>query len=195
MGKAAQTKQYIIEKSAAVFNKRGFAGTSLQDLTSATGLTKGSIYGNFENKDDVAIAVFHYNIKKMQLFFGTEMSKKSTFRDMLLTYPEQYEKFLSGSKFPDGGCPIMNTATEADDTHLVLKKISRKALLDWKDNIALLIEEGKTAGEFKPETSAETAAVGMLALIEGATLFGKLTENEKYMHMALEPLRKLIMEL
>jgi AcrR family transcriptional regulator len=37
---------------------KGYAGTSMYDLTEATGLTKGSIYGNFENKDDVALAGF-----------------------------------------------------------------------------------------------------------------------------------------
>jgi TetR/AcrR family transcriptional repressor of nem operon len=37
---------------------KGYSGTSMSDITAATGLTKGSIYGNFENKDEVAIAAF-----------------------------------------------------------------------------------------------------------------------------------------
>ena len=54
LSKAERTKQFIVEKAAAVFNEKGYAGTSMNDLTIATGLTKGSIYGNFENKDDIA---------------------------------------------------------------------------------------------------------------------------------------------
>ncbi len=60
MNKAERTKQFIIEQTASIFNKKGYAGTSLQDITAATSLTKGSIYGNFGGKDDVALAVFDY---------------------------------------------------------------------------------------------------------------------------------------
>jgi len=38
-------------------------GTSLSDMTDATGLTKGSIYGNFNSKDEVALAAFDHNLK------------------------------------------------------------------------------------------------------------------------------------
>ena len=59
--KAERTRNFIIEKTAEIFNRKGYAGTSMSDITEATGLTKGSIYGNFENKEDVALAVFEYN--------------------------------------------------------------------------------------------------------------------------------------
>ena len=64
MNKAEKTKSFIIEKTATLFNTKGFAGTSLNDITEATGLTKGSVYGNFKNKDEVALAVFEFNTKK-----------------------------------------------------------------------------------------------------------------------------------
>jgi len=61
MTKAESTRLFIIERIAPVFNKKGYHGTSLADITEATGLTKGSIYGNFANKEEVAIAVYEYN--------------------------------------------------------------------------------------------------------------------------------------
>jgi AcrR family transcriptional regulator len=39
----------------------------MSDLTDATGLTKGSICGNFSNKEEVALAVFDYNYQKIYL--------------------------------------------------------------------------------------------------------------------------------
>ncbi|WP_144916166.1 TetR/AcrR family transcriptional regulator [Mucilaginibacter frigoritolerans] len=39
------TRDFILQKVAPLFNKKGYAGTSLSDLTDATGLTKG---GNSE---------------------------------------------------------------------------------------------------------------------------------------------------
>jgi len=64
MSKAEKTRQFIIEKTAPIFNKKGYAATSLADITEATGLTKGSIYGNFENKEEVVIEALRYNVSK-----------------------------------------------------------------------------------------------------------------------------------
>ena len=62
MSKAGRTRQFIIETTAGIFNTKGYAGTSMSDITEATGLTKGSIYGNFGNKEDVALAVFDHKL-------------------------------------------------------------------------------------------------------------------------------------
>ena len=75
MSKAEETKAFIIEKIAPVFNKKGYAGTSLSDMTEATGLTKGSIYGNFSNKDEVALAAFDHNFSKVNAIISGEMDK------------------------------------------------------------------------------------------------------------------------
>ena len=71
--KADKTRQFIIEKAASIFNEKGYAGTSLNDLMKATGLTKGSIYGNFENKDEVAVAVFDYNISRVTEYIKSKI--------------------------------------------------------------------------------------------------------------------------
>ncbi len=63
--KAERTRKFIVERTAPIFNMKGYSGTSLTDLTAATGLTKGSIYGNFENKDDVAIARPHPALERV----------------------------------------------------------------------------------------------------------------------------------
>lgn len=63
--KSENTKQLIIEKTASVFNTKGYAGTSINDLMNVTGLSKGCIYGNFENKDEIALKVFDYNFAKI----------------------------------------------------------------------------------------------------------------------------------
>ncbi len=64
MNKAERTRHFIIEKAAPIFNTKGYAGTSLSDMTEATGLTKGSIYGNFADKDEVALACFEHILIK-----------------------------------------------------------------------------------------------------------------------------------
>ena len=53
--KAEETKKFIVEKAAPIFNKKGFAATSMNDILDVTGLSKGCVYGNFENKDEIHV--------------------------------------------------------------------------------------------------------------------------------------------
>src|SRR3954468_12512488 len=55
--KKAQTRERLIEAAARVFAEKGFATTSLDEVAEAAGLTKGAVYSNFENKEDLVTAV------------------------------------------------------------------------------------------------------------------------------------------
>ena len=190
--KANRTRQFIIEKAAPVFNKKGIAGTSLSDLTQATGLTKGSIYGNFKDKDDVAVCVFQYNVDYLISYLGRAIERAATATDKLLAIPRAYRK-LYKTMIAYGGCPILNTAAEADDTHQVLRRMTVNAIETMKKTIAALIEAGKGSGEFNDNTDAGKMAEVIIALIEGGSLLSKVTGKKTYMMNALEQIENLIL--
>jgi len=194
MSKADKTKEYIIEKTASIFNTKGYAGTSLNDLTAVTGLTKGSIYGNFKNKDDVAVEAFKYNLQLMNQLFISEKEKEKSYRGKLLVYT----KVLcdsSGTKLPIGGCPILNTAIESDDTHPELKEFAKKALLNWKNDFVEILNAGIQTGEFSTGLNTEQIAITILALIEGAIMINKLTDNNNHIRLIMESLRDYINQI
>src|ERR1044071_2353688 len=116
MSKTEQTKAFIIEKTAPLFNSKGYAATSISDITEATKLTKGSIYGNFANKDEVAVAAFDYNFSRVNAYVKTRILAVDSSIDRLSVYPQIYRDFLK-IPFLQPGCPILNTSVEADDTH------------------------------------------------------------------------------
>lgn len=191
MSKAAQTRQFIIEKTASVFNKKGFAGTSLADITHATGLTKGSIYGNFGNKEEVAIAVFKHNtgklwIKKEAWIEGyTGATQRLT---ALVDFYRQNWKEL----FENGGCPVMNAATEADDLMPAMKERVRMTVENWTKNIAKIIEDGIEQKEFYPTADAEQYARLFIMMIEGGILISKISDNPESLYLVLERIEKII---
>ena len=63
--KGERTRQFIIESATPVFNRKGYVGTSMSDITKATGLTKGAIYGNFENKEELALEAFNFSFRRV----------------------------------------------------------------------------------------------------------------------------------
>ena len=194
MTKANQTKAFIIEKTASIFNCKGYVGTSMSDITTATGLTKGSIYGNFENKDEVALAVFDYNLSKVENIIRSEMAKHQSAKDKLLVYVNVYDNFLT-LPFPEGGCPIMNTATESDDTHPALKRKAANAINNWKNKIIQLIEKGIEAKEFNKKVNPEDVALTIIATIEGAIMINKLTGKINYRKAIMQNVKTIIESL
>ena len=96
--KAERTTAYIIETVAPIFNKHGYIGTSMSDLTEATGLTKGAIYGNFENKEALALSAFEHNRNMLlkaiddKLSTGTEALARLY---SLLNFYKQYDLFYN----------------------------------------------------------------------------------------------------
>jgi len=191
MSKTERTKALIVEKTAPIFNKKGFSGTSLNDMVAATGLTKGSIYGNFAGKDEVALAVFDYNFKKLTTSINKRMAAQHTAKDKLMVYVDNYQ-YLSSSEVTDGGCPILNTAVEADDTHPQLRSKAAAAILSWKNTIVGILEEGKEKGEIKDLLDTEQFALTMIAMIEGAIMISRLLGSDQHIKLVMDSMRKMI---
>jgi TetR/AcrR family transcriptional regulator, transcriptional repressor for nem operon len=194
MKKSEQTRAFIIEKTAPIFNKKGYAGTSLSDMTGATNLTKGSIYGNFANKDEVALAAFDYNLYRVNSILNQETARFSSAREKLLVYGKVYTDFAD-YPFPPGGCPVLNTAIESDDTHPELRKKVINAIRSWKRNLVSIIEKGKEAGEFGKQIPAEQTALTILALIEGSIMISRVTGKTAYRTAIMDSLASYIEKL
>jgi TetR/AcrR family transcriptional repressor of nem operon len=192
--KAERTKAFIIESTAEIFNKKGYAGTSLSDLTTATGLTKGSIYGNFENKEEVALAVFDYNYSRLLKRIHDLMGTAETFHDKLMVYAKVYKNVVK-APLNRGGCPIINTAIEADDTNNLLKDKAAKALLKWEKTLTRLIEQGIDAGEFKAEINIRQTALSIIALIEGGVMISRTTSDPTSMEAVVNTVELFINQI
>jgi AcrR family transcriptional regulator len=195
MPKAEETKAHIIEKTASVFNKKGFIGTTLSDMEAATGLTKGSIYNNFANKDEVALAVFDYNLKKVNNLIQIEMDKHHSAKEKLLSYVKIYGTNVSDSPFTSGGCPILNTAVESDDTHPALKKKASNAITTWMNKVANLIDEGIKQKEFRSSVNSRETAALIVASIEGAIMISRATGRPDHLKGIMNSIKKIIEDL
>ena len=192
--RSEKTRQFIIETAAPIFNKKGYAGTSMSDLTAATGLTKGSIYGNFKDKNDVAVHAFRHNIDLIFDFFSKELKAADSTLNKLLAYPKGFRKIYP-MILSYGGCPILNTGVEADDTHAVLRKMAAGVLSKWKQSIVSLIEKGRSEGIFRSDVKARDTAEILIALIEGGCVLAKVTGETSYMLNAVDKAETMIQEI
>jgi len=191
MSKSERTRRRIIEKSAPVFNKKGVAGTSLADLTAATGLSKGSIYGNFKSKDELAVAVFEYNTKNLTRYFARRLKRGRNSIEKLMAYPEAFRE-LYRSMRTYGGCPILNTAAEADDTHERLCRLTAEFITGWRQTLMELVQAGQAEGDIRNDADAGETADIIISLFEGAGILSKTTGEEHYIANAIGQIESLI---
>ncbi|PJJ59487.1 TetR/AcrR family transcriptional regulator [Hymenobacter chitinivorans] len=192
MSKAERTRQFIIEQTAPIFNRQGYAGTSLSDLTLATGLTKGAIYGNFENKEEVALAAFEHNLSYVTNGLRASAAKSASAREKLLAVPRFYRHAYAEIR-ARGGCPILNTAVEVDDAPpSPLRRRVEETLRGWRGNLVRIIEAGQQTGELRPEINAAHYATVFMALIEGGVLLANTTGDAQALYTTLDHLEHVI---
>lgn len=168
---AAKTKQEIIERSAPIFNVYGYAGTKMQMLVDATGYQMGGIYRHFETKMELAEEVFRYNFKvlvKSNLDLNPNLSPK----EKLLQIIDNYQTMVMKPKIV-GGCPILNTSTEMDDTDETFSVLTKSFILEVIREIEQILVEGKTEGSFQNNFDPKEEATYLFASFEGAILLAK----------------------
>lgn len=189
--KSDHTKLFIIEKAAPIFNKKGYAATSISDLLDATGLAKGGFYGNFKNKDEIALEAFDYSFNKLRAALGFKIKRETTARGKLMAILDFYRNYTI-SPVTEGGCVLMNTAIDADDTMPFLKERAKQALKEMLASLKHIIETGIESREFTGKLNPVLEAELIFATIEGGIMMSKLTDSPVILNKLLENIRMQI---
>ncbi|TDO83023.1 TetR family transcriptional regulator [Flavobacterium chryseum] len=192
MTKGEETRQFIIEKAAPIFNTKGIAATAMSDIMEATKLSKGSMYVHFENKEVLACAAVDHNMKVLGDKLVSEISKSKTAKEELFTYID----FFSNAVNPPltGGCPLLNFGTEADDTNPIVKEKINRGIQFNQQLLANSVNKGIANGEFKPDWNAEDFGTVVFAMMEGGHLMSRMSGSNDKMKVITKTLKKIIEE-
>lgn len=189
VNKGELTRQRIIEEAAPIFNQRGYAGCSMQDVMAATGLEKGGIYRHFSSKEELAAEAFRYNLGRSVRFRMDAVVGVEGAVEKLRAYVRSWAR--TPSIIP-GGCPMLNTAIDADDGNPLLRKLVSEAVQDWKGRIACIVEEGIAAGEIRDDVDPRRIANTLIAVLEGALMITRLEGTKEAMRDAQATLEGVI---
>lgn len=177
--KAKKTTQFIIETVAPIFNKKGYAATSMSDITKATGLTKGAIYGNFKNKEDLALSAFRHNSIRITSEIEEHINKGSTPLGKLHLITDFFRNYYDFTN-EIGGCPILNTGIDSNNQNIILNARVKQVIGRIQKYIRDLIDEGKEAGEIKMTIVSTTYAKRFYSLLQGAVFMSHTMNDNSY---------------
>ena len=166
----------------------------MYDLTEATGLTKGGIYGNFENKDEIAAAAFEYNSRHILDQIKVIILSQKTARDKLFAITGFYRQYLYEPEL-SGGCPLLNTAVEADDMNPNLRERVLRSLDYIRRSFIYIINEGIEQGEFNENVDPDHYATVFLGLIEGGIMQMKIYNKSRFLTDCLLHMERLVENL
>ena len=109
--KGRKTRQEIVRRAAPLFNRQGFAGTSMSDLMKATGLQKGGLYRYFPSKEALAREAFDYTWERAvsERLGGLDsvIGAIPRLKGMIDNFVEKRAHLVPG------GCPLLNTGQPA----------------------------------------------------------------------------------
>jgi TetR/AcrR family transcriptional repressor of nem operon len=174
--KGEQTRQEIIRRAAPLFNQKGYEGTALSDLMEATGLEKGGIYRHFDSKQELAGEAFDHAWKLVMdtRFEGIDDIPHTVdrLRQVLRNFSERRVGLVAG------GCPLLNTAIEADDGNPEMRSKARQALHSWLNRLQSIVEEGQRKGEIRSEVDAAELATLIISTLEGSLMLSRLQRKD-----------------
>ncbi len=193
--KGRRTREHIIASAAPIFNVKGFAGSSIADILEATGLEKGGLYRHFASKDELAVAAFDYAVGVLEVRRIAAQAKTTTALERLRAYVDTVAASIDNPPLK-GGCPILNTAIETDDTHTELRKRAASAMRKWQARVTEAAQDGIASGELRSDADAAAVASIVTSALEGAIMVTALLREPAQMkrvaahlHMYLESLR------
>ncbi len=147
----------------------------MADLMEATGLEKGGIYRHFSTKEELAAEAFDYawqaaNVRMQDL-------------DSIPNSVDKLKRFISnfvdgGSSVP-GGCPLLNTAIDADDGNPILRKRARKALQQWQDLLSEIVRAGIKRKEIREGVNPKKLVRLIVGSLEGALMISRLERDRE----------------
>ena len=150
-----------LARALDVFWKDGFAATSLDDLSAATGMNRPSLYGAFGDKRELYIKSYQSYRDRARLRMGEVFAADLPLRPLLeRVYAIALDMYLSGADGPRG-CFTVMTATSEAVYDPDIRKLVLAGLVEMDRFFAHLFRTAQARGELAP--SADPDALAQLA--------------------------------
>jgi AcrR family transcriptional regulator len=158
----------ILDAARTLFSSKGYHETSMDDIVEESGLSKGAIYGHFESKEKLFLAVqqrkLDAKLKTMESLFSAEDSAKERLQKAL---DSQFDENCGATR---EGCmmhlEILFTAARNESLRTDVEKRATSAYRFWRD----ILEEGVKRKEFRQDLDIESIAPILDAAVDGLSL-------------------------
>lgn len=177
------TRGIILKEASNLFNLQGYKATSLSEICTASGLTKGAIYTNFTDKSELEKEALLYLCNQFLMDFSTIISNAKSTELKIKGILGYFESYKSNPPFV-GGCPLMNASIEVDDNNPKLKLVVKNVMEVMHTNLCKVLNNGIKHGEIKPDANVSGFSSLLISSLEGGVMMLKVMDDEKHITAA-----------
>jgi TetR/AcrR family transcriptional repressor of nem operon len=192
--KASERRASILASAAPIFNRHGFAGTSISDVLNAADLEKGGLYNHFSSKEELAVAAFDYAFGKVRAYFVEALNGVESGAPHLRAYVDAFERYVERPVVA-GGCPVANATFEADDALPFLRVRVQAAFREIRGSLHRHVLRAIEKGHFRRDVDADGAADFLIAALEGSLLLARGLRHRGSVHRVAATLQSWLTSL
>ncbi len=175
MSRAAATRLRILSAAAPLFNRQGYAATSVADVMAATKMEKGGLYYHFTGKGEIGVAAFEHAVGQVGEAMDRAAAAATDPRERLSHLIDAFRLHVTDPVVA-GGSPVFNAAVEADDSaDAALREAVQGAVERLLRFVQRTVERGVRGGTFAADTDARGVAAFFVASLEGAAVLARLS--------------------
>ena len=184
-------RERVLNKATDVFLKRGFQGTTIKDITQATGLQPGSIYSAFENKTGLYTEVIQHYTDKQVSILENVCEKTDTHIGAIRAFFDSMGKSIS-SNSGDGHCLLVRGLFEVPESQKELRYYVQLKIHEIESRIYALLVKAKENNEIVPEENPIELARFLMTLLFGHRVLAQLKPSESTVNNTIERVFKII---
>jgi len=167
------TREHLLRAAAQVFAEQGFHGTSLDEVAAAAGFSKGAVYSNFRNKEDLFLALLGWIYAQLidavkETIESSEAPSGSRLTDFVDLLRRQ--DFEAGAAW--------SVLYEEFHLYALRNPAAREKLAELDrqdiDAVATVIEHERDSQGLEPLQSATNSARIVVALMRGVAMMRTL---------------------
>lgn len=149
----------VLGKARDIFWRHGFAGTSMDQLSAATGLHKPSLYGAFGDKKQLFLAALDNYLAEIGAAFAEAFALPDLFESLEAMIEATIDKFTQSEA--GSGCFMMSTALPEASIDPELSARVRRALESLQRAFLRRFQRAIEAGQIPPDSDPEALAMIM----------------------------------
>ena len=164
-------QEQILDKAMEVFWQKGYEGTSVQDLTKATGLGRGSLYGAFGDKEQLFIRVLDRYADRFQAEIVEQLDNPDPYQALEGMF-EVMIKRMSNPSYPRG-CLNTNTSVGMSGKSEMIERKIAERLGGLESVIYEVLRKAQTEDKLSSEQDIRALARFLVAVFQGMAVLNK----------------------
>ncbi len=184
------SKARLLDATIKVVRTKGYNATRIEDVCAEAGLTKGSFFHHFKNKDDLALAaVEHWKAGSGELFANAPYHLPADPLDRVLAYIGFRETMLTG-ELPEFTCFAGTMVQETYATNPKLQTACESSIFGHAKTLEADIEAAMRKYGVRGEITAGSLARHTQCVIQGAFILAKATGSAAVAMESIDHLRR-----